>query len=193
MGSRRLALLASTVALICATVAGAQNGASGTANLSPSEVVQRYADALLAKDWKTSASLTDPEELARTKAAFLPIFEKDSSHRVAARILGTPTQLVPSSLSDVDFNARLFSFFVASSSQGSALDRFQGINIYGVAQPDADRAYVVYQWRLPASERPIRGVQAMELRRVNGQWKLKMLADFEELRDFLASQSASRE
>jgi len=193
MGSRRLALLASTVALICATVAGAQNGASGTANLSPSEVVQRYADALLAKDWKTSASLTDPEELARTKAAFLPIFEKDSSHRVAARILGTPTQLVPSSLSDVDFNARLFSFFVASSSQGSALDRFQGINIYGVAQPDADRAYVVYQWRLPASERPIRGVQAMELRRLNGQWKLKMLADFEELRDFLASQSASRE
>ena len=189
----RLVLLAGTVALIVASDAVAQNGATGAANLTPSEVVQRYSDALLAKDWRTSASLTDPEELARTKAAFLPIFEKDSTHRLAARVLGTPTQLVLSTLSDVDFNARLFSFFVATSSPGSALDRFQGINIYGVAQPEADRAYVVYQWRLPASERPIRGVQAMELRRVNGQWKLRMLADFEGLREFLASQSASRE
>ena len=189
----RLVLLAGTVALIVASDAGAQNGATGAANLTPSEVVQRYSDALLAKDWRTSASLTDPEELARTKAAFLPIFEKDSTHRLAARVLGTPTQLVLSTLSDVDFNARLFSFFVATSSHGSALDRFQGINIYGVAQPEADRAFVVYQWRLPASERPIRGVQAMELRRVNGQWKLRMLADFEGLREFLASQSASRE
>jgi len=193
MASRRLALLTSTVVLLCASIAGAQNGASGAANLTPSEVVQRYADALLAKDWKTSASLTDPEELARTKAAFLPIFDKDSSHRLATRVLGTPAQLVLSTLSDIDFNARLFSFFVGTSSQGSALDRFQGINIYGVAQPEADRAYVVYQWQLPASERPIRGVQAMELRRVNGQWRLKMLADFEGLREFLASQSASRE
>jgi hypothetical protein len=193
MAPARIALLASAVTLISATRAGAQSGASGTANLTPSEVVQRYADALLAKDWKTSASLADPEELSRTKAAFLPIFEKDSSHRLAARILGTPTQLVLSSLSDVDFNARLFSFFVATSSQGSALDRFQGIAIYGVAQPAPDRAYVVYQWRLPSTERPIRGVQAMELRRVNGQWKLTMLADFEGLREFLASQSASRE
>ncbi|HET7612704.1 MAG TPA: hypothetical protein VFK26_02165 [Gemmatimonadaceae bacterium] len=186
-------LLASVVALISASEVRAQNEASAASNLSPAEVVQRHADALLAKDWRTSASLTDPEELARTKAAFLPIFEKDSSHRLAARVLGTPTQLVLSTLSDTDFNARLFAFFVATSSQGSALDRFQGINIYGVAQPDPDRAYVVYQWKLPASERPIRGVQAMELRRVNGQWKLKMLADFEGLREFLASQSASRE
>jgi hypothetical protein len=188
-----LVLLASTVALISASDARAQNGATGAASLSPSEVVQRYSDALLAKDWRTAASLTDPEELARTKAAFLPIFEKDSTHRLAARVLGTPTQLVLSTLSDADFNVRLFSFFVATSSQGSALDRFQGINIYGVAQPEPDRAYVVYQWRLPASERPIRGVQAMELRRLNGQWKLRMLADFEGLREFLASQSASRE
>ena len=189
----RLVLLAGAVTLIFASDVHAQNAASGASNLSPSEVVQRYADALLAKDWKTATSLTDPEELARTKAAFLPIFEKDSSHRLAARVLGTPTQLVLSTLSDADFNARLFAFFVATSSQGSALDRFQGINIYGVAQPDADRSYVVYQWKLPASERPIRGVQAMELRRVNGQWKLTMLADFEGLREFLASQSASRE
>ena len=190
MARRPLVVLAYALFLVAHDVR-AQAGAA--TNLSPTEVVQHYADALLAKDWKTSASLTDPDELARTKAAFLPIFEKDSSHRLAARVLGTPAQLVLSTLSDVDFNARLFSFFVATSSQGSALDRFQGINIYGVAQPEPDRAYVVYQWKLPASERPIRGVQAIELRRVNGQWKLKMLADFEGLREFLASQSASRE
>jgi hypothetical protein len=171
----------------------AQTAAERTSGLAPTEVVQRFGDALLAKDWTTSASLTDPEELARNKAAFLPIFEKDSSHRLASRILGTPPQLVLSSLSDVDFNARLFAFFVGTSSQGSALGRFQGINVYGVAQPEPDRAYVVYQWRLPASERPIRSVQAMELRRVDGQWRLKMLADFEGLRELLANQSATRE
>jgi hypothetical protein len=184
---------AALIALVVAQTARSQALPDPTQSLSAEQVVQHYASALLAKDWRTAATLTDPEELARNKAGFLPIFEKDSSHRLAARILGTPTQLVPSSLSDVDFNARLFAFFVATSSHGSALERFQGIDIYGVAQPEPDRAYVIYQWRLPANERPIRGVQAMELRRVAGQWRLKMLADFEGLREFLANQPGSRE
>jgi len=97
-----------------------------------------------------------------------------------------------SSLSDREFNARLFAFFVATSSQGSALERFQGVEIFGTANVAPDRAFVIYQWRLPSSERPIRGVQAMELRRVGGQWRLKMLADFEGLRELLARESVPR-
>jgi len=190
---RLVVILAALGALVVPQTARSQGASDPARNLTPEQVVQRYADALLAKDWRTAATLTDPEELARNKAGFLPIFEKDSSHRLAARILGTPTQLVLGSLSDVEFNARLFAFFVGASSQGSAIDRFQGINIYGVAEPEPARAYVIYQWRLPASEPPIRGVQAMELHRVGGQWRLKMLADFEGLRELLANQPASRE
>jgi len=161
-------------------------------NLSPTAVVERYANALIAKDWATCVSLTDPEELARNKAAFIPIFQRDSSGQLASRILGAPRQLVVSSLSDREFNARLFAFFVSTSSQGSARERFQGVDIFGTANPAPDRAFVIYQWRLPAAERPIRGVQAMELRRVGGQWRLKMLADFEGLREMLARSAAPR-
>ena len=161
-------------------------------NLSPTAVVERYANALIAKDWATCVSLTDPEELARNKAAFMPIFQRDSTGQLASRILGAPRQLVVSSLSDREFNARLFAFFVSTSSQGSARERFQGVDIFGTANPAPDRAFVIYQWRLPAAERPIRGVQAMELRRVGGQWRLKMLADFEGLREMLARDSAPR-
>ena len=157
---------------------------------SPASIAEQFANALIAKDWTTCASLTDPEELARNKAAFMPIFQRDSSGQLASRILGTPRQLVISTLSDQEFNARLFAFFVATSSPGSALDRFQGIEIVHVANPTPDQAFVIYRWRLPQGERPIRGVQAMELRRVGGQWRLKMLADFEGLREMLAREYA---
>lgn len=161
-------------------------------SLSPAAVVERYANALIAKDWATCVSLTDPEELARNKAAFVPIFERDSSGQLASQVLRTPRQLVVSSLSDREFNARLFAFFVSSSSQGSALERFQGVDIFGTANAPPDRAFVIYRWRLPGGERPIRGVQAMELRRIKGQWRLKMLADFEGLREMLTRGLAPR-
>jgi hypothetical protein len=186
------------VTLLSASVAGpnalAQNAVAvrDPQNLSPADVVERYANALIARDWATCVSLTDPEELARNKAAFIPIFQRDSSGQLASRVLGAPRQLVVSSLSDREFNARLFAFFVATSSQGSALERFRGVDIFGTANPTPDRAFVIYQWRLPATERPIRGVQAMELRRVGGQWRLKMLADFEGLREMLARDLAPR-
>ncbi len=186
------------VTLLSASVAGSNAVAQSVVsngdpqNPSPAAVVERYANALIAKDWATCVSLTDPEELARNKAAFMPIFQRDSSGQLASRILGTPRQLVLSTLSDRDFNARLFAFFVGTSSQGSALERFQGVDIFGTANPTPDRAFVIYQWRLPAAERPIRGVQAMELRRVEGQWRLKMLADFEGLREMLAREFAPR-
>ena len=189
-------LLGTLVILLCAPAAGSSVVAQGLVevrgaqNLSPAAVVERYANALIAKDWATCVSLTDPEELARNKAAFMPIFQRDSTGQLASRILGTPRQLVVSSLSDREFNARLFAFFVSSSSQGSALERFQGVDTLGTATPTPDRALVIYQWRLPVGERPIRGVQAMELRRVGGQWRLKMLADFEGLREMLARDSA---
>jgi hypothetical protein len=186
------------VILLSASVAGSNAVAqSGVAiddprSLSPAAVVERYANALIAKDWATCVSLTDPEELARNKAAFMPIFQRDSSGQLASQVLGAPRQLVVSSLSDREFNARLFAFLVATSSQGSALERFQGVEIFGTADATPDRAFVIYQWRLPAAERPIRGVQAMELRRVKGQWCLKMLADFEGLREMLTRGLAPR-
>jgi hypothetical protein len=186
------------LALLCAATIPRTNLAQSAAkvrehdNGSPADVVERYANALIAKDWTTCVSLTDPEELARNKAAFLPIFQRDSSGQLASRILGTPRQLVVSTLSDREFNARLFAFFVATRAPGSALTRFQGVNVFGVANPTPDRAFVIYQWRLPEGERPIRGVQAMELRRVGGQWWLKMLADFEGLREMLAREDAPR-
>jgi hypothetical protein len=161
-------------------------------SLSPAAVVERYANALIAKDWATCVGLTDPEELARNRAAFMPIFQRDSSGQLASQVLDAPRQLVVSSLSDREFNARLFAFLVSSGSQRSALERFQGVDIFGTATPTPDRAFVIYQWRLPAEERPIRGVQAMELRRVSGQWRLKMLADFEGLREMLARGLAPR-
>jgi hypothetical protein len=123
--------LVAVVTLVSASVAGSNGLAQSVVavrdpqNLSPAAVVERYADALIAKDWATCVSLTDPEELARNKAAFMPIFQRDSSGQLASRILGAPRQLVVSSLSDREFNARLFAFFVSSSSQGSALERFQ--------------------------------------------------------------------
>ena|SRR5438876_498604 len=190
--------LVAIVTLLSASVAGSNAlpqsvvAARNAQHLSPAAVVERYANALIAKDWATCVSLTDPEELARNKAAFMPIFQRDSSGQLASRILGTPRQLVVSSLSDQEFNARLFAFFVATSSQGSAFERFQGVDIFGTANSTPDRAFVIYQWRLPAAERPIRGVQAMELRRVGGEWRLKMLADFEGLREMLARDFAPR-
>ncbi|MDB4869775.1 MAG: hypothetical protein JWL97_779, partial [Gemmatimonadales bacterium] len=92
------------VTLLFASLAGrnavAQNVQTGDPqNLSPAAVVERYAHALIAKDWATCVSLTDPEELARNKAAFAPIFQRDSSGQLASQVLGAPRQLVVSSLS----------------------------------------------------------------------------------------------
>jgi hypothetical protein len=181
-----LALLLLGAASAPVTALAQSSRVSEAANDSPGRVFEQFSAAMIAKDWTTCASLTDPEELARNKAAFLPIFQRDSSGQLASRILGTPRQLVVSTLSDREFNARLFAFQVATASRGTVLSRFQGIDIFGVANPTPDRAFVIYQWRLPQGERPIRGVQAAELRRVGGQWRLKMLGDFEGMRELLA-------
>jgi len=155
---------------------------------SPSKVVERFSEALIAKNWAICVDLTDPEELARNKSAFLPLFERDSSRRLAWQILGTPRQLQLSTMSDRDFNARLFAFFVSTASRGSALSRYTGVDILGEAMPSPDQSFVVYRWRLPAGERPLRGAQVSELRRVGNEWRLTMLADFEGLRQLLIQQ-----
>src|SRR5437870_12013223 len=98
--------LVALLTLLSASVAGSNVVAQSVVavrdppNLCPAAVVERYANALIAKDWATCVSLTDPEELARNKAAFIPIFQRASSGQLASRILGAPRQLVVSSLSD---------------------------------------------------------------------------------------------
>jgi hypothetical protein len=141
---------------------------------------------MLKQDWMTSAALTHPDELARTRAAFLPIFTRDASGMLASRVLGTLPQLDLNSLSDEAFVAKLYAFHIRLASQGSALGRFTDAEILGVARPFPDTAYVVYRWVLPASERPIRGVQAMKLQQDRGRWWVSMLGDLEGLRELLA-------
>jgi len=155
---------------------------------TPEVVAHRHLRAILARDWPTSAELTHPSELASTRAAFLPLFARDTTGMLSRRILGSPPQTDLSSLSDVAFNAQLYAFHVGLASQGTAMERFTDAEMLGVAHPHPDTAYVVYRWMLPRAERPIRGAQVVKLQRDQGQWWLSMLADFEGLREMLASQ-----
>jgi hypothetical protein len=91
-------------------------------------------------------------------------------------------------MSDVVFNARLWAFHVDLASRGTALDRFTGVDILGVAQPHPDTAYVVHRWRLPPTERPLRTTTSTRVVRSQGRWLLDMLADFEGLREMLVQQ-----
>lgn len=143
---------------------------------------------MLRQDWRTSASLVRPPELARRRAAFLPIFAADSSGNLARRILGDVGPGELHSMSDVEFNARLFAFHANLASRGTAFDRFTGVEILGVAQPWPDTAYVVYRWQLPADERPIRGQHVTKVVRAEGRLWLDMLADFEGFRSSLVEQ-----
>jgi hypothetical protein len=154
---------------------------------TPEAVALLHGRALIRRNWQVSAALTHPAEVARVKAAFLPIFLGDTSGLLARRVLGAPPQLDLASLSDVDFYARLWSFQVAYTSRGTALDRFTEMQIVGVARPFPDTAYVVYRFLLPANERPIRGTQSMKLQFDRGRWWLAMLSDFESLREMLSS------
>ena len=173
-----------TVASSAPTNAVAQ--ARNSDRRTPQAVVKQFGESLIARNWNVCANLIDPRELARNKAMFVPIFARDSSGQLSTRILATPRDSVVKALSDQEFNARLYAFFVGTASRGSAIDRFQGIDIDGVATPEPDHAFVIYSWKLPTTERPIRGAQTMELHRIKGEWYLDMLADFESLRDLLA-------
>ncbi len=46
-------------------------------------------------------------------------------------------------------------------------------------------AFVVYQWRLPGGERPIRGRNVAELHRRHGGWSMDMLGDLTGLKELL--------
>ena len=184
---RQAFLLVGTAATLLSGSATIATGQSVTNDTnSPGAVVKRFGEALIAKDWAVCASLINPAELARNRAMFAPIFQRDSSGQLSRRILGVSRDSVLRVLEDQEFNARLNAFFVDMASRGSALDRFQGIDILGVTTQEKDHAFVVYRWRLPQGERPLRGAMANELHRVNGRWYLDMLADFESLRDLLA-------
>ncbi len=192
MTSPRLRLSAALVLITgiasCAPPRVQQRASDLPVAARPEAVAHQHLRAILKQDWLTSAALTHPAELARTKALFLPIFARDSTGMLARRVLGIPAQADLGSVSDVAFNARLYAFHVGLASQGSALARFTDAEILGVALPFPDTAYVVYRWTLPASERPIRGAQVMKLLRDRGRWWLAMLGDFEGLREVLAGQ-----
>jgi hypothetical protein len=57
-------------------------------NLSPAAVVERYANALIVKDWATCVSLTDPEELARNKWRLTMLADFEGLREMLARDLG---------------------------------------------------------------------------------------------------------
>lgn len=179
---------AAVVTLGCSSVPRHETSAAARAaapDSTPEEIARRHGRALIRGDWLTSAALTHPDEVARTKAAFLSIFVRDTSGSLARRVLNAPLQLDLASLPDVEFYSRLWSFQVRSTAGRTALARFTDIAIEGVARPFPDTAYVVYRWLLPSSERPIRSSQVMKLQLDRGRWWLDKLSDFESLRETL--------
>ena len=152
----------------------------------PGSVALRHLRAIIKRDFQTSAALTHPEELARTRKAFEPIFSADRDGNLTRRVLGDVKPADVASFTDIEFNARLFTFHVMLASQGSAIGRFTDADIIAVAQTQPDTAYVIWQWKLPSNERPIRSRDAMMLVRHKNKWWLDMLTDFEGLRHMLA-------
>jgi hypothetical protein len=140
---------------------------------------------MIAKNWTAVAQLVDPAELARNKAMFKPVFDRDTTKFLMLRILNDTTRRSIDMLSDLEFNAKLFAFAIGLRSQNTAFDRFTGVQIFGVARPEPDHAFVVYQFTLPSGERPIRGRQVVELHRRNGRWMLDMLSDFTDLKELV--------
>ena len=169
-------LISHILLLIVAANAGAQQ--SSAAPDSPEATARSFYEGMIRKDWNAVVQFVDPAELARNKAMFKPLFDRDSTRFLMQRLLNDKSGRRFDELSDNEFNSRLFAFFVGVSTQGSAIDRIQGVDILAVAKPEPDHAFVVYQWRLPAGERPIRGRNVTELHRRNGRWLMDMMADF---------------
>lgn len=155
---------------------------------SPEVATRQFHEAIIRKDWTAAVQQVDPAELTRNKAMFKSVFDRDTTRYLMKRILDDASNRRFDELSDVEFNARLYAFFVGVNARGSAINRFAGVDIIAVARPEADHAFVVYQWRLPSTERPIRGRNVTELHRRNGEWKLDMLADFVDLKELLERQ-----
>ena len=151
------------VAISCAPAAATRLAVPQTDE--PGAVALRHFRAIISRDWRTSAELTHPVELARTKAAFLPVFAADTTAFLQLRVLELPREVQLPEMSDVDFNARLFAFHIGLAAQGSALSRFTDAEVLAVAMPYPDTAYVVYRWQLPPAGRPIRGAQVVKLQR----------------------------
>lgn len=180
---RRKALVFVAAALsLCVSPINAQ----GLDQSDPGRVALRHLRAMVRRDFKTSAALTLPEELARTRKAFQPIFSADPDGNITRRVMGDVKPADLPALTDIEFNARLFNFHVTLASQGTAFERFTDVDIFAVAQPHPDTAYVVWQWKLPSNERPIRNPNATMLVRYMDKWWLDMLTDFEGLRQLLA-------
>jgi hypothetical protein len=174
------------ISVILLLVCVASRAPAQVADDSPPEAVSRaFHEAMIRKDWTTAVSLVDPAELARNKAMIKPVFDADTAGYLMLRVLNDTTRRRFDDISDVEFNARLFAFVTGVSSQGSAIDRFQGVDVFAVARPADDQAFVIYQWRLPAGERPIRGRNVAELHRRDGKWRMVMLGDFTNLRELL--------
>lgn len=150
---------------------------------SPEVVSRVYLEALISKDWTKAVQQVDPAELARNRAMFKPLFDRDSTNFLMQRLLDEHSSRRFADFSDAEFNARLLAFFIGVSTRGTAIDRLQGVDVFGVARPEEDHAFVVYQWRLPEGERPIRGRNVNELHRRNGKWLLDMAADFTSIKE----------
>jgi hypothetical protein len=163
--------------------------AQSRAQQSPEAVVLAFQEALLSKNWLQCALLTDPNELRRTKSRFLPLFEADSTGRFAAAILGVPTQLRLSTLDSVEFSARLFSYFITKAPGSQVLGTFEGVEVLGSIAISTDSAVVLYRFRLPKAQPPLRSWQARLAVRSSDVWSVDMMADFSPLLTMLQQAS----
>lgn len=153
----------------------------------PASVAAEHLNALILRHWESSAAHTLPAELSRNRAVFEPLLTGDTTGRLLRDVMGIATPAELQGLTDVEFNARLLQFHVELASQGTAFDRYVGVEVLGVASSaSSDTAYVISRWVLPPEERPFRVVNATQLQWQEGRWWLSMLVDFEYLREFFA-------
>jgi hypothetical protein len=179
--------VARCISIIMILIGDAQLDAQ-TPPQSPESVSRQFHEAMIRKDWTAAVQLVDPAELARNKAMFKPVFDRDTTRYLMKRILNDDSGRRFDELSDVEFNSRLFGFVTQVRAESSGTPRFLGVDVMAVAIPEPDHAFVVYQWRLPPGERPIRGRNVTELHRRNGKWMLDMLGDFTDFKELLERQ-----
>ena len=159
---------------------------------TPEEFAQSYIAAMQTADWSTAAQLMHPDALAEFKTMFVPLVGMDKSGEVAQSLFGAADSAALANTPADSVFARFMTAITGASPDLWELMSGAQTEIIGhVLEGDTGIAHVVFRMHMTMDGITARKVDAMPVKRYEGQWRALLTGNIEGMAAAIAKALAS--
>jgi hypothetical protein len=185
MSGTRLA--AALVVLVCTL------SARVSAQATPEEVAQQYAEAMRQSDFAAAARLTHPAALSGFRELFAPLLESDTFDELGPALVGVKSREELAGMADTTFFAAFLRNVVGQQAAFATALQTAKTTVLGTVAGGADTSFVVSRVEMSVEGVSISQFDVMPVARHEGVWRCLLKADFANMAAMMRRMMTSRE